>query len=235
MTFFGAVMDVNFALIGTPQASSWDWQYRQLAEVDYVLAGLVDSCGMPDPFSWKDPAQPTDRERARESNFAGLVLHILAQHGSLISAYETYDRLVADLGEALTAGAVLSSSPDRMRTVGVSRQKSAFLFDLAERQSGGLIEVEKLHDLDDDEAVSALSAFNGIGRWTAEMFLIHQLDRHDILPAADIGIRRGIEHAYGLPALPTPADVRRRGEIWAPYRTFASELLWHWADGRRST
>jgi 3-methyladenine DNA glycosylase/8-oxoguanine DNA glycosylase len=160
------MMDVNLTPIGTPRAPHWDWQYRQLAEVDYVLAGLVDSCGMPDPFAWNDAAGP-------------------------------------------------------------SRQKFSYLFDLALRQNRGSINVQGLGDLDDDEVVSQLSSLQGVGRWTAEMFLIHQLHRHDVLPSSDIGIRRGIERTYRLSALPSAADVRSRGELWAPYRTFASELLWH--------
>jgi DNA-3-methyladenine glycosylase II len=89
-----------------------------------------------------------------------------------------------------------------------------------------------MDDLSDEEAVAALTAVTGVGLWSAEMFLIHQLRRRDVLPAGDIGVRRAIARAWTLDQAPTIDEVRQRGQTWAPYRSYATALLWRTLKGR---
>ncbi|MYV58209.1 hypothetical protein GT042_38135, partial [Streptomyces sp. SID3212] len=116
--------------------------------------------------------------------------------------------------------------PERLRACGLSHAKVSYLLGLARSQQGGLIDVDGLGGLTDAEAVAALTAVRGLGRWTAEMFLLHQLRRSDVLPVGDVGIRRAVERGWGLDTLPAPRDVERRTAAWSPYRSYASALLW---------
>jgi DNA-3-methyladenine glycosylase II len=125
----------------------------------------------------------------------------------------------------------LATTPDeQLRAVGLSRQKSAYLKDLGSRVASGELPIETLHELTDDEIVAALTQVKGIGRWTAQMFLMFRLGRPDVLPDLDLGIQKGIQRAYRLRKLPTPERVKKIGAKWAPYRTVASWYLWRYLD-----
>lgn len=194
--------------------------YGALAAADPVLAGLMRDHGTSDPFAWIDAG------RTGGSNFAAMVLHILGQQISVAVAFILYDRLANAAGGIPTPQAVLALDPDTLRGFGLSRAKAAYVHDLASRAEDGRLDIEHMDGLSDGQAFTALTAVRGIGPWSAEMFLIHQLHRADILPAGDVGIRRAIEQAWQLPGMPTIDEVRDRGAAWAPHRTYASALLW---------
>ena len=134
-------------------------------------------------------------------------------------------------GRPPTPHEVLDADPDEMRlAAGLSRAKTTFLRSLAEHVISGELELERLDDLPDEEVIAELVAVKGIGEWSAHMFLMFQLERPDVLAVGDLGIRRAVERAYGLPALPTPAQLEAIGEPWRPYRSLACRILWRSLD-----
>ena len=195
--------------------------YAALAQADQVLGRLVTEHGMPDPFRFDDGG------RTGGSNFAAMVLHVLGQQISIKVAFVLYDRLVDAVGGAPTPEGVLALGAERIKALGTSRSKAGYLIDLAEHVASGRLPIEAMEALSDQDAVAALVAVRGIGAWSAEMFLIHQLHRPDVLPAADVGIRNAVITAYGLDQAPSADQIRSRGAAWAPYRTYAAALLWH--------
>jgi DNA-3-methyladenine glycosylase II len=201
-------------------SSDFEQQYRSLAEVDAVLARLVATYGRPDPFEWHDGG------RSGSSNFAAMVLHITGQQISTKAAFAIFDRIAAAAGGTPTPDGILALSAERLRGLGLSWAKAAYLRDLAQRQASGLIDLEDMTGLDDDEAIAALTAVRGIGLWSAETFLINQLHRTDVLPAGDAGIRRAVRDAWELEAMPSVGEVRERASAWAPHRSYAAALLW---------
>jgi DNA-3-methyladenine glycosylase II len=110
--------------------------------------------------------------------------------------------------------------------VGLSRAKVMFLRSLAEHVLSGELELDRLDRLGDDEIVAELTAVKGLGEWTAHMFLMFQLERPDVLAVGDLGVRRAVERAYGLPDLPSAAELTELAERWRPYRSAACRLLW---------
>jgi DNA-3-methyladenine glycosylase II len=120
----------------------------------------------------------------------------------------------------------LNGDPEKVRAVGLSRQKALYLRDLAEHFIDGRIPTRKLCRLDDEAVIDALVGVNGIGRWTAEMFLMFVLNRPDVLPVDDLGLREGMRDIYKLSERPTPSQVTERGEKWRPYRTVATWYIW---------
>jgi DNA-3-methyladenine glycosylase II len=126
---------------------------------------------------------------------------------------------------------LLDDDPHALRAAaGLSRAKVAFLRSLAEHVISGELELDRLEELGDDEVLAELTAVKGIGAWSAHMFLIFQLERPDVLAAGDLGIRRAVERAYALPALPSPAEVEAIAEAWRPHRSAACRLLWRSLD-----
>jgi DNA-3-methyladenine glycosylase II len=122
------------------------------------------------------------------------------------------------------------TSDEKLRAVGLSRQKSAYLKDLGARVTSGELPIETLHELTDDEVIAALTQVKGVGRWTAQMFLMFRLGRPDVLPDLDLGVQKGIQRAYRLRKLPTPDRVKKIGAKWAPYRTVGSWYMWRLVD-----
>ena len=126
---------------------------------------------------------------------------------------------------------VAALSDEELRACGISRPKVAALRDLADAvHSGRLPALEALRGYDDDDVVDALTAVRGIGRWTAEMQLIFLLDRPDVFPLADVGVRRGFERVMGLTEKATPAQMAEHAQAWSPYRSVASWYLWRAVD-----
>ena len=121
---------------------------------------------------------------------------------------------------------MLDTLDDDLRAVGLSRQKLGYLRDLAHRVHSGDVPLERIESLGDEEVIAALSRIKGVGRWTAQMFLMFRLGRPDVLPELDLGVQKGIQRAYRKRALPTPKDVLRIGAPWAPWRSVASWYLW---------
>jgi DNA-3-methyladenine glycosylase II len=117
-----------------------------------------------------------------------------------------------------------------LKGCGLSRQKKKYLIDLSRHFLSGAIPNHQLSRLTDEEVIEALTAVHGIGRWTAEMFLMFVLNRPDVLPVDDLGLQRAIKMAYGLNRWPKKAKLLKLGKLWRPYRTIASWYLWHAAD-----
>ena len=130
-----------------------------------------------------------------------------------------------------TARALAEMSDEALRATGLSRAKTAAARDLAEKTIARVVPGSRtLRAMPDDEIVARLVQVRGVGRWTAEMLLMSHLARPDVLPATDLGIRRGFARIQGLEELPAPADLLAHGERWRPWRTVASWYLWRSAD-----
>ncbi|MBV9335894.1 MAG: DNA-3-methyladenine glycosylase 2 family protein [Solirubrobacterales bacterium] len=195
--------------------------YDALAALDDVLARLMRRRGRPDPLSWD-----VLEDVAGEDAFAELALHIVSQQISTAAAVTIFKHLRDTLGGTLQPVAMVAVSADSVRTVGLSRAKARSLRDLADRVLDGRLSFERLARSDDATAQAELEEVRGVGPWSAQMFLLHNLRRPDIFPAADIGLLRAAQSAFGLPQRPTPAELSTRAERWRPYRSYACALLW---------
>jgi len=133
--------------------------------------------------------------------------------------------------DALTPEALLRTADDTLRGIGLSRQKIAYMKDLATKVQDGALQLAKLPMHNDTEVMHQLMSVKGIGRWTAEMFLIFALGRLDVFPVDDLGIRKAMQRAYGYKRLPAPVTMHRHARKWVPYRTVATWYLWRSLDG----
>ena len=159
--------------------------------------------------------------------FSALVRTITAQQISTKAAATIHGRLVALMpGGVATPDALLSITDDQLRGAGLSRQKCVYLRDLGEKVSTGVLPVGALADLADDAVIDAIVKVKGLGRWSAEMFLMFRLRRPDVLPVDDLGIVTAIQRLYRLRKKPKPDRIRRIAEPWRPYRTVACWYLW---------
>jgi DNA-3-methyladenine glycosylase II len=196
---------------------------RVLLGRDPVLASLIRRHG---------PCGLAAAQRA--DHFSALVRAITGQQLSTKAAATIYGRLVTMV--ATTAGGpptlegFARVSDEALRGVGMSRQKVAYLRDLCARISTAALDLDALDALSDEEVVNALVTVKGIGRWSAEMFLIFRLHRPDVLPVGDLGILVAVQRAYRLRKRPTPERLRKIGEAWRPYRSVASWYLWRSLD-----
>jgi DNA-3-methyladenine glycosylase II len=162
----------------------------------------------------------------REPGFETLVKSIVYQQLSGRVASIIFGRLVTAAGGGLTHASVLKLRPARMRKLGLSKQKTEYIRDLARHTRDGRVVFEELMGLTDAEVIERLTEVKGIGVWTVHMFLMFALRRVDVLPVGDLGIRNAIKAAYGLKESPTPAEVEAMGARWRPYCTVASWYLW---------
>ncbi|HSD81078.1 MAG TPA: DNA-3-methyladenine glycosylase 2 family protein [Solirubrobacteraceae bacterium] len=206
-------------------ASAFDDGVAHLRAADPVLARLLAEHGP--PARERDPARP-----APGQDYAALVRAIVGQQLSTTVARVIWGRLLERFGgHAPTPAQILADDPEALRAaVGLSRAKTAFLRSLAEHVVAGELELDRLRELDDATVVAELVAVNGIGTWTAHMFLMFQLERPDVLAVGDLGVRRAVERAYGLPGLPSAAELERLAEPWRPHRTLACRVLWRSLD-----
>ena len=134
-------------------------------------------------------------------------------------------------GRPPTPAEILAEDPEELRAAaGLSRAKVGFLRSLAEHVSSGELELERMNELDDDDVIAELVAVKGLGDWSAHMFLIFHLERPDVLPVGDLGVRRAIMNAYELPELPSPDEMTRIAEPWRPHRSTAARYLWRSLD-----
>ncbi len=158
--------------------------------------------------------------------FPALVRTITAQQISTKAAATIHGRFVALMPEGVTPTALLALTEETMRQAGLSRQKTAYLRDLSTKVLSGELPVHALHELDDEAVIDAIVKVKGLGRWSAEMFLMFRLRRPDVLPVDDLGIVNAIQRLYGLRKRPTPDRIRKIAEAWRPYRTIACWYLW---------
>jgi DNA-3-methyladenine glycosylase II len=165
--------------------------------------------------------------RTEWTHFDALVRSIVYQQLSGTAAATIHGRVLKLIGEGAGAPAKIVATPhEHLRAAGLSTAKANYVRNLAEHVLDGSLPVESLHELTDDEVITALTQVKGIGRWSAQMFLMFRLGRPDVLPELDLGVQKGIQRAYRLRKLPTPKQVLRRGARWAPYRTVASWYMW---------
>jgi len=164
----------------------------------------------------------------RDDHYGALVRAIAGQQLSVKAARAIYGRLTARFdGRPPTPEEILEDEPEELRAAaGLSRAKVGYLRSLAEHALSGELELERLDELDDDAVIAELVAVKGLGTWTAHMFLMFHLERPDVLPVGDLGIRRAMQRAYGLGALPDPIAMEKIAEPWRPYRTLACRYLW---------
>ncbi len=165
---------------------------------------------------------------AAGDHYGALVRAITGQQLSVAAASTIYARLTARFEDrAPTPQEILDDEPEELRAAaGLSRAKVGYLRSLAEHVLSGELELERLDDLPDEDVLGELVAVKGLGVWTAQMFLMFQLERPDVLPVGDLGIRRAIERAYGLDALPDAPQMESIAEPWRPHRTLACRYLW---------
>jgi DNA-3-methyladenine glycosylase II len=191
-----------------------------LSERDPVLGRLIEQAG-PLPDHREGRPDPDD-------HYGALVRSIVGQQLSVFAARAIYGRLTERFGgRPPTPMEILAQDPEELRAaVGLSRAKVSFLRSLAEHVESGELELERLDELADDDVIAELVAVKGLGTWTAHMFLMFHLDRPDVLPTGDLGIRRAMERAYDLPGLPQPAEMEAIAEPWRPHRTLACRYLW---------
>jgi DNA-3-methyladenine glycosylase II len=186
---------------------------QHLRRNDPVLSGIIDRVG-DYGIQFRDP------------NLETLVKSIVYQQLSGRVASVIFERLAKAAGGQLTPENILKLRPARMRTLGLSRQKTAYIRDLARHARDGRVVFEELEALDDDAVIERLTEVKGVGVWTVHMFLMFALRRTDVLPTGDLGIRNAIRKAYGLAETPTPAEVEALALRWRPYCTVASWYLW---------
>lgn len=185
-----------------------------LCEIDPVMSSTIERVGpctlSPNPDIFK-----------------ALVDAIISQQISVKAADAILARVQAALpGGMITPEAFLPLDHDALRALGLSMSKARYIGNLVEHVTSGQLQLGCLPELDDEEVISQLTAVKGIGRWTAEMMLIFSLGRPDVLPVDDLGFLEGVRVAYQLPARPSKQELRDRGELWRPYRTFATWYMW---------
>ena len=193
---------------------------RLLARRDPVLATLIrrhGPCGIADG--------------ARVGHFAALVRSIVFQQLSTKAASTIHGRLTSLMAEGeVTPHTLAALRDEQFRAAGISRQKGSYLRDLCAKVASGEVALDGIDALDDEAVIAALATIKGVGRWTAEMFLMFRLQRPDVLPVGDFGIVSAVQKAYGLRKRPTPDRLRAIGEAWKPYRSIACWYLWRSLD-----
>jgi len=189
---------------------------RHLKRVDPVLARVIEAVG------------PCRLESRREgTHFQALVRSIVFQQLSGKAASTILARFNALYpNNTPTPDAVLATSDAQLRAVGLSRQKIGYMRDLASKVTDGTLPLDAVESMDDYDLIAHLVQVKGIGRWTAQMFLMFRLDRRDVLPELDLGIQNAIKRAYRKRKRPTPKDVRKIGAKWSPHSSVASWYLW---------
>jgi DNA-3-methyladenine glycosylase II len=197
----------------------WKAAAVTLAESDPVLRQLVEAAG------------PPELRPRNDSHFGALVRAIVYQQLAGAAAAAIHGRLLAAMSGDLTPESLLSLSDEAVRKAGLSAAKTASLRDLAAKILDGTVILDQagLEAESDAEVVARLSAVRGIGRWTAEMFLMFQLRRLDVWPTGDLGVRKGFGLAWGIPT-PTPKQLEPLGDPYRPYRSVVAWYCWRAAE-----
>jgi DNA-3-methyladenine glycosylase II len=207
-------------MIGCMTADDYAKARRALLRRDPVLAAIIrrhGACGL-------------GSARDRFDHFSMIVRAIVFQQLSTKAATTIHGRLLALMPEGTDAVCLAALTDEQLRSAGISRQKAAYLRDLCAQVSAGAVPLDALDAMSDDEVIEALTRIKGVGRWTAEMFLIFRLQRPDVLPVGDLGIITAVQRAYRLRKPPTPDRLRKIGDAWRPYRSIATWYLWRSLD-----
>ncbi len=198
----------------------WDDACRHLAKRDRVMRKLIPQLG-------------EGRLQSRGDAFTTLARSIVGQQISVKAAQSVWERFAAllpDPSHRLKPAAVLALSTADARAAGLSARKVEYLFDLAQHFESGRVHVRQWQQMDDEAIIEELVAIRGIGRWTAEMFLIFHLMRPNVLPLDDLGLLKGISVNYFSGEPVSRAEAREVGEAWAPFRSVATWYLWRSLD-----
>jgi DNA-3-methyladenine glycosylase II len=187
---------------------------RTLARSDAHVAAALERYGYP-------------QLRRSDAGFAGLLRAIVAQQLSSMAARTIWQRVQA-LATPFTAESFCCVDEGRLRAAGLSRQKIAYARELADSVACGRVPIDTLGTLDDEAAIAVLTAIKGIGRWTAEVYLLFALGRPDIWPADDLALIIGMQRMKGLRQRPSRAKMLQLGEAWRPWRGAGAHLLWHY-------
>jgi DNA-3-methyladenine glycosylase II len=193
---------------------------QHLKDSDPALAVIIAAAG-PYRISYLEPG------------FDTLARSIVYQQLSGKAASTIFGRLLAAAGRGgkLSTAAVLRLGVEGLRPLGLSNQKAAYIFDLAAKTRSRQVNFAKIQNLADDEVIEHLTQVKGVGVWTAHMYLIFALQRHDVLPTGDLGIRMAMKKHYNLAELPAPPEMERMAARWQPYRSVACWYLWRSLDG----
>jgi len=207
-----------------PQSGDARWAAaaRHLTEVDSVLGKVIQRVG-------------ACTMSPRKDYFVTLCRAIYSQQVSMRVAEVLFQRFKAlcPSGRVTPAAVIaLLKVESNIKAAGLSRQKAIYLRDLAEHFTDNRIPIRRLAKMTDDEVIESLVAVKGVGRWTAEMFLMFVLNRPDVLPVDDLGLREGVRDVFGLPERPAPKAVTEMGERWRPYRSLATWYIWRRNTGK---
>lgn len=189
-----------------------------LRRCDPIMAKIVERVGPCDLVL----LQPNFETLARSITFQQL-------HGKAASTI--FARVKKAVGRSFTATAFLKAEPETLRACGLSRQKLASLTDLAEHVIQRKISFKKMPDMENEAVIEALTQVRGIGEWTAQIFLMFALQRPNVLPCGDFGVRNAVRKAYGLKEMPKPVELQKIAQPWHPFCTVASWYLWRSLDG----
>ena len=190
---------------------------HHLRKSDPVLAAIMQKVG---PF----------RMEYAPPEFASLAEAIVYQQLNGKAAVTIFQRFTALAGEPLTPAGILKLTDEQLRAVGLSKQKSSYLKDLAAKAAAGTLDFSRLQELPDEEVIQHLTQVKGIGVWTAHMFLMFSLRRPDVLPTGDYGVQMAMKKHYRKRKLPKPKDMEKIARAWAPYRSIACWYLWRSLD-----
>jgi len=184
-----------------------------LAKREKAFAKVIKDHGRPEP-------------RASEPGVETLLRTIVGQQVSVAAARSMWNKLLAKFGQPVDVTALLSASDEEMREAGMSRQKAGYLRSLARLILSGELDLARLPE-DDEEAIAQLIKIKGIGRWSAEIYLLFAEGRHDVWPAGDLAVQIQIGKLLGLDGKPTEKQLRELAERWRPHRGAAAVLAWH--------
>lgn len=190
---------------------------NHLKKSDPVLRAIIERVG-PCRMEFGEPV------------FHSLAEAIVYQQLNGKAAVTIFNRFTALAGEPVTPEGILKLTPENMRAVGLSKQKSSYLFDMAERAIRGELDFTRLPGLTDEEVIKHLTQVKGVGVWTAHMFLMFTLKRPNVLPTGDFGVQMAIKKHYGKRKLPKPLQMEKIAKPWEPYRSIACWYLWRSLD-----
>ncbi len=198
----------------------WDEACKHLSKRDRVMHKLIPKFGQ-------------TRLQSGGDAFTTLARSIVGQQISVKASQTVWDKLTAVLGaktRLISPASLLAAQPEPLRASGLSARKVSYLMDLAQHFEAGTIHVAQWQKMDDEVIIDELVAIRGIGRWTAEMFLIFHLLRPNVMPLDDLGLMKGIERNYFSGEPVSRAQAREVGEAWAPFKSVATWYIWRTLD-----
>lgn len=188
-----------------------------LKKADPVLRAIIERIG-PCKMEYGPP------------EFHSLAEAIVYQQLNGKAAVTIFKRFTDLAGDPVTPSGILKLTPEQMRAVGLSKQKSSYLFDMAQRTQRGELDFARLGEMSDEDVIKHLTQVKGVGVWTAHMFLMFTLRRPNILPVGDFGVQMAIKKLYRKRKMPKPADMEKIARAWEPYRSIACWYLWRSLD-----